>query len=65
MQARFDTKSYALEQQESTAEDGTWVYRIAFRRTGGFLTMIKEMLGGTKPQVKFYLPPDAPVRLDL
>ena len=65
VQARFDTKSYALEKQETVAEDGTWIYRIAFRRTGGFLTAIKEMLGGTPPKVVFFLPPDAPIRLKM
>ena len=63
VKARFDAKSYALEQEESIADDGTWVYRIGFRRTGGFLTGIKEMFGGTRPEVTFFLPPDAPVRL--
>jgi hypothetical protein len=62
--ARYDTSAYELTREESVAEDGTWVYRVAFRRTAnGLITTIKEMLGGTRPEVEIALPPDVPLDL--
>lgn len=64
VRASYDMNSYAMEQEETVAEDGTWTWRVRFERTGGFLTAIQEMLGGTKPDVEFVLPTGVPLALD-
>jgi hypothetical protein len=65
VKARYDRKTYELDEVLDTTDEGTWTYRVTFRRTGGgFLTTLKELLGGTKPEVRVILPVDEPLNLD-
>ena len=64
-----DAGSYDLSESfdEGSAEEG-WVYEVTFRRTSDSsyaLTQLKELLGGTKPKVKVYLPSDVPFDLEV
>jgi hypothetical protein len=62
--ASFDEKSYELtESFEPDTGDG-WEYRLEFRQTG-LVTGLKELLGGTPPEVSIALPVDQPIGLDL
>jgi len=59
VEARFDINNYGLTENfdEGSAEEG-WTYEVSFRRTSNSyaLTALKELLGGTKPKVKVFLP---------
>jgi hypothetical protein len=65
--ARFDVNSYDLSEsfEEGSAEEG-WVYEVSFERTSDSyaLTALKELLGGSKPKVKIYLPSGVPFDLE-
>jgi hypothetical protein len=51
---------------EPAAPGQPWTYRVTFRRTGSWLvTALKELLGGTRPEVRVWLPNDTPLNLDL
>jgi len=65
VEAKFDEKTYDL--QETYAEvEGGWTYDLRFHRTGsGVLSILKMMLGGQAPRVRVVLPPDVPIVLDL
>ena len=59
--ARFDINDYRLtETIDEGAEEKGWIYEVNFRRTSDSyaLTALKELLGGTKPKVKIFLPSD-------
>jgi len=66
--AKFDINNYGLTEsfEEGSAEEG-WTYEISFRRTSDSyaLTALKELLGGTKPKVKIFLPSDVLYDLEL
>lgn len=63
VEARYDVQSYELEQRSGETDQEI---EIRFRRVGsGWLAGIKEMLGGTKPEVRIYLPTDHAYHLDL
>jgi hypothetical protein len=66
--AKFDANHYGLSDSfnEGTADEG-WNYEVRFRRTSESyaLTALKELLGGTKPRVKVYLPSDVPYDLEI
>ncbi len=65
VEARYDVGSYELEQIGSDEGDANPDVEIRFRRTGsGWLAGVKEMLGGSKPKVKIYLPTGQPLNLD-
>jgi hypothetical protein len=64
VRAVYDLNAYRLEQEDAEADDGSWVWRVRFERSGGWLTTVKELLGGTKPEVEIVLPPDVPIALD-
>jgi hypothetical protein len=65
--AKFDINNYRLTERfdEGIDSDG-WTYEVEFRRTTDSygLTVLKELLGGTKPKVKIYLPSDLPFDLE-
>ena len=66
--AKFDGNHYALtEGFEEAVDDEGWTYEVRFRRTSDSyaLTALKELLGGTKPRVRIYLPSDVPYDLEL
>jgi len=63
--ARYDEKTYRLDESFESGDDG-WTYRVGFRRTGiGWLTGLKELMGGTPASLHVYLPPDVELRLEL
>jgi hypothetical protein len=67
--AKFDVNRYDLSESfdEGIGSEG-WVYEVTFRRTSDSsyaLTQLKELLGGTKPRVKVYLPSDVPFDLEV
>ena len=68
VEARFDINNYGLSENfdEGTDEEG-WTYEVSFRRTSDSyaLTALKELLGGSKPRVKVFLPSDVPYDLEL
>jgi hypothetical protein len=61
VKAKFDINDYGLTESfdEESADEG-WTYEVTFRRTSDSyaLTALKELLGGTKPKVKIFLPSD-------
>jgi hypothetical protein len=68
VEARFDDKAYRLEEKLDSTSDAEYAfrYRVHFKRTAGSLiTGLKEMFGGTRPDVRVYLPPDIPIELHL
>ena len=68
VKAKFDINNYGLTEDfdEGSAEEG-WTYEVSFRRTSDSyaLTALKELLGGTKPKVKIFLPSDVLYDLDV
>ena len=63
--AKYDKKVYELEETLETHEDSTWTYHVKFHQTGGgILTALKELFGGTQPEVRIVLPPDVLLDLD-
>ena len=68
VEAKFDINSYGLSESfDEGVDDEGWTYEVSFRRTSDSyaLTALKELLGGTKPRVKIYLPSDVPFDLEL
>ena len=66
--ARFDINNYGLtESFDEGVDDEGWVYEVSFRRTSESyaMTALKELLGGTKPKVKIFLPSDVLYDLDV
>jgi hypothetical protein len=68
VEAKFDINDYGLTESfdEGVDEEG-WTYEVSFRRTSDSyaLTALKELLGGTKPKVKIFLPSDVHYDLEL
>jgi len=68
VEAKFDINNYGLTESfdEGSAEEG-WTFEVSFRRTSDSyaLTALKELLGGTKPKVKIFLPSDVLYDLDV
>jgi hypothetical protein len=66
VEARYDKAMYELEEVLESADDGSWSYRVVFRRTGSsLLATLKELFGGTGARVRVLLPPDVPLNLEL
>jgi len=69
VEASYDTNTFALEEtfEPGATEGEPWSYRVTLRRTGGggWTNGLKQLLGGSAPTVHLYLPPDAPVALDV
>lgn len=65
--ASFDRRAYELVDRYEEQDDGSWVYRLSFRRTvPWFETLLQGLLGrGTQPRLEILLPPDQPLSLDL
>jgi hypothetical protein len=65
--ARFDQESYELNDSLENLADGTWIYRVRFRRTiPAFQAILQAIFGGNQEtRVDVYLPPDAPLALEL
>lgn len=57
--AEFDTNHYQLSERHVEGDE-EWVYEIGFRRTTDsyLLSLLKELLGGTRPRIEVSLPPD-------
>ncbi len=66
VEATYDVNSYELVESFEEGEGGTWTYRVSFQRTGGMImAMLGQIFGGENPEVHVYLPPDAPLELDV
>lgn len=67
VKAKFDVNDYVLtESLEEGADDHRWIYEVGFRRISDSyaLSVLKELLGGSKPKVKIFLPRDVPFDLE-
>lgn len=67
VEATFDKTSYDLVEKSETLADGTWAYRIEFRRTKpeSFVRhVVQQMFSSIRPSVRVFLPPDAPIALE-
>ena len=64
---RYDRSAYSLVDSFARAEDGTWTYDLAFHRTMPGLQAVLRVLMGADGEnyVHVYLPPDAPVALEV
>lgn len=67
VEGRFDPRYYTLHEEYSQAEDGSWEYRVHFRRIGGsgLISSLSELIAGVHPSVRITLPPDHPMALDM
>ncbi|TDI12833.1 MAG: hypothetical protein E2P04_04755 [Acidobacteria bacterium] len=66
VEATYDVNSFQLVEGFEEKEDGTWTYSVSFRRTGSMMmALLGQLLGGADPEVHIYLPPDAPLALDV
>lgn len=66
VEATYDVNSYQLVEDFEEGEGGTWTYRVSFQRTGGMMVaLLGQIFGGADPEVHVYLPPDAPLELDV
>ena len=66
MEATYDVNGYQLVEGFEEGEDGTWTYRVSFQRTSSMMmALLGQIFGGVEPQVHVYLPPDAPLELDV
>jgi len=68
VEARFDINNYGLtESFDEGVDDRGWTYELRFRRISDSyaMTALKELLGGTKPKVKIFLPSDVFYDLEL
>lgn len=67
LEASYDRNAYDLEEILEAGEDGSWVYRINFRRKAGsgFLGAIQQLIWGDSPSVKVVLPVDVPLDLEV
>ncbi len=66
VEATYDVNAYELVEGFEEMEDGTWTYSVSFQRTGSMMmAMLSQIFGGEDPQLHIYLPPDAPLALDV
>ena len=66
LEARYDRKSCDLQESLEEHSEHGWTYRVSFSCSEySFTTMLKQLLGGTQPEVRIYLPADRPMALDL
>jgi hypothetical protein len=65
VEGRYDKNSCELKENfEPDGEEG-WTYRLDFSCSDYSLTgILKQMLGGTQPEVHLYLPADQPISLE-
>jgi hypothetical protein len=67
VEASYDKSSYELQESVEMNEDGTWVYLVKFKgkSTGfGLMATLKQLVGGSSPSVKVFLPRDVPLDLE-
>jgi hypothetical protein len=64
--AKYDTMSFRLVDELVTLEDGSWEYRVGFRRTIPFLQSLAMQIFGDaqSPEVTISLPSDTQLDLD-
>jgi hypothetical protein len=66
VEAQYDRTSYELQEALESQDDGSWSYRVGFRRTtSGLINGLKMLFGGSSPQLRVLLPPDVPLKLDV
>lgn len=67
VEATYDTASYVLEEFTEDAADGTWTYRVEFRRLGassGFGDVLRRIFSKSRPSVTVILPRELPIALE-
>jgi hypothetical protein len=66
IEAEYDTRYYELSER-FTEDAESWTYDIGFGRVSDsyLKTALKSLLGGRRPMIKVFLPPDVPLRLEL
>lgn len=64
--AKYDRKACELHENLTTDEERGWTYRLEFS-CGDFslMGMLKQMMGGSEPVIKIYLPREIPISIDL
>jgi hypothetical protein len=65
VKARYDRELCELE-ETLDADQEPWLYRLSFQcEASGFLQTLRQMLSGSKPEVRMFLPADLPLQLEL
>lgn len=68
VKATFDSNFYELSESytDSVGENG-WTYEVRFGRTSTsyWVSMLKEIMSGSRPRIFVYLPPDIPYDLKI
>jgi hypothetical protein len=63
--ALYDERSYDLRERFEDEGD-RWVYEVEFERKGSmFMSLLRGMVGGTRPRIEVFLPIDVPLELDV
>ncbi len=67
IETRYDKEAYYLEDDFVRNPDGSWAYSLGFRRTmPGLQAIFRAIMGAdNKTYVHVYLPPDAPIALEV
>jgi hypothetical protein len=67
VEASYDSDYYLLEERFEEAGTEPWSYRIRFKRSApsSIITRISELISGSSPEVRIFLPVDVPLDLDL
>lgn len=64
--ATYDATGYELLEHFEEDDGQGWLYSASFRRTGsGLMAAVKQLLGGTQPELTVHLPRDRPYALEL
>jgi hypothetical protein len=65
VKARYDRDLCQME-ETLEAEREPWLYHLSFEcESSGFLQALRQMISGTKPEVRVFLPADLPLHLEL
>jgi hypothetical protein len=66
IEAEYDTRYYELSERFSEDAE-SWTYDISFGRVSDsyLKTALRGLLGGRRPEIRVYLPPDVPLGLEL
>ena len=66
IEAEYDARYYQLSER-FTEDEESWTYEVGFGRVSDsyLKTALKGLLGGRRPEIRVYLPPDVPLGLEL
>jgi hypothetical protein len=68
VKATFDSNYYELSESYTDGDgESGWTYEVHFRRTSTsyWVSVLKEIMSGSRPRVFVYLPPDIPYDLEI